>query len=304
MVDKIKFIVDNANLNKTILEEKFFESKFPSQNGNRTYVFRNNVIEDDAESDDDSENANDKKYRKYLYIKYIVYKTPKRLPNVDYIITNELIIHRNLRKDWLGEGRLADLGYKSFVKAINKYAHLFGVGEAKFWNARVTKVELGLTLRLNSNMRGILSCLDSFNGITEKNIYGSNGIGFIGENFSISIYDKIERMINNNEIVAKNKKNLIEKVLKNNYFLRFELKVEKVSGFYRSDFRNRINFLREIRDNWDKLGEAVLNLYYDINYIDVLSPEVQETISGKATTEMSKFLVYTAIQSIGKDNFY
>ena len=154
MVDKIKFIVDNVTLDKTILEEKFFESKYPSKNENEkkekdivTYVFKNNKTEDDIEDDsEDSDNLDDKKYKKYLYIKYVVRKKPKRLPNVDYEIKSELIIHRNIRKDWFGEGSSKDLGFENFVEVIKKYADLFGIEEKKIWNARVTKVELGITL--------------------------------------------------------------------------------------------------------------------------------------------------------------
>ena len=306
MVDKIKFIVDNVILDKTILEEKFFESKYPNKKGNVTYIFRNNVTEEDDIQEDDSEDSNANKYRKYLYIKYIVLREPKKLPNVEYEIRTELTIHRNIRKDWFGEGSSKDLGSKNFVGVIKKYADLFGVEEKKIWNARVTKVELGVTLKLSSKMKGILSCFDSFKGITEKNIYGENGIGFIGENFSISIYDKLIRLIDNNEIFkkSKNKKRLLKKISKNHYFLRFELKIEKVSGFYRSDFKNRINHLKEIRDNWNFLGKAVLKLYSDINYIDLISPEVQDTIKGQERKPMDKFLKFTGMKMIGADKFF
>lgn len=313
MVDKIKFIVDNANLDKKILEEKFFEQN-PSKNEDEKkekdiviYVFKNNKTEgNDEEDSEDSDNLDDKKYKKYLYIKYVVRKIPKRLPNVDYEIKSELIIHRNIRKDWFGAGSSKDLGYENFIEIIEKYADLFGIEEKKLWNARVTKVELGVTLKLSAKMKGILSCFESFKDITEKNSYGNNGIGFIGENFSISIYDKLLRMVDNNEIFKKSrrKKILVKKLTKKHYFLRFELKVEKVSGFYRSDFKNRINYLKEIRNNWDYLGQAVLKLYSDINFVDILSPEVQEKISGEEKTPMNNFLKFTGIKSIGEDNFF
>jgi hypothetical protein len=320
MVDKIKFIVDNVILDKTILEEKFYET-YSSNNKKKkeneeeeeeeeeneivTYFFRNNKTEDISE-DFDSEDSDDNKYRKYLYIKYVVRKKPKKLPNVDYEIKTELIIHRNIRKDWFGEGSSKDLGFENFIEVIKKYADLFGIEEKKIWNARVTKVELGVTLKLSSKMKGILSCFESFSGITEKNLYGSNGIGFIGENFSISIYDKLSRMVDNGEIFKKSRKKnkLVEKIIKKHYFLRFELKVNKVSGFYRNDFKGRINYLKEIRDNWDYLGQGVLRLYSDINFIDILSPEIQERFRGKEKTQMNEFLKFSGIKAIGEDNFY
>lgn len=153
MVDRIKFVVDNADLSDEILNEKFFKSR-PNKEGTIVYTYKNNHIEEDINEDetDDDKVILKSRYSKYLYVQYVQYKISKRLPNVDYNVKNKLIIHRNIRKDWFGNGRLADLGYKSFVKKINSYAEEFQIDNKRLWNARVTKIELGVTLRLPIKM--------------------------------------------------------------------------------------------------------------------------------------------------------
>ena len=310
MVDRIKFSVDNALINEEILKRQFFEG-ITNKDGNKFYLYKNNFVEDDEvdetqSSEETEKNLSDPRYKKYLYIKYVVYGKPKNLPSNGYSISSELIVHRNLRKDQFDEGTIADLRYNNFLKVIEKYIKKFDIDEKVFWNSRVTKLELGVTLRLSSKMKGILSCFDNFNGLAHKNIYGNDGISFVGENFSVSIYNKLRKMEKNGELFrnSTNKKMLIEKVTKNNYILRLELKIEKVSGFYRDSFSGKINRLKGIRDNWNYLGKALLDIYSDINYIDIISPEVEDTISGKERMPMNRFLQFKGIQSIGVDRFF
>ncbi|AYN00103.1 hypothetical protein [Chryseobacterium sp. 3008163] len=189
---------------------------------------------------------------------------------------------------------------------INRYGDEFQVDSKLLWKARVTKVELGLTLRLPIKMRGILSCFNSFSGLSDKNIYGKDGVSFIGTNFSVSFYDKIEKMRVNDElfIKSKNKKKLVERVTKKNYFLRFELKVEKVSGFYNSIFDGKINHLFKIRDNWNYLLRSLGSLYQQVNFIDVISPEVVDLIVGEESTPMDNLLKFQAIKNITPDVFF
>lgn len=300
MVDRIKFSVDNASLGPDILEKMFYPGR-KKKNGNTVYQYQNNYVND--EDDDDTEKL---KYQRYLFIQYKVYADPKPLPGNSYLTRNELIIHTNLRKDQFGQGTVKDLRFIDFEEVIRKKVGKFGISEKMFWNARVTKLELGVTLQLKSKMKGFLSCLDNFNGITHKNIYGDDGISYVGENYSVSLYNKLEKMWKNKELFpnTSNKKKSKEKVSRKNYLLRFELKIEKVSGFYRSSFRGKIDRLKDIRDNWNYLGKALLDLYADINYIDILSPEVEDTINGQELKPMDKFLKYQGIKAIGEDKFF
>lgn len=146
MVDKIKFVVDNAKIPEDILKKKFFSAI--NKKGSKEYLYKNNFVEEEeGEKDLPTENSTDRtayenRYKKYLYIKYIVYSSPKKLPNNNYLIRSELIIHRNIRKDRFGEGTVHDLSYLGFLKIIDKYISDFGIDEKTMWNARVTKIEL------------------------------------------------------------------------------------------------------------------------------------------------------------------
>lgn len=306
MVDRIKFSVDNCVISEEILNKKFFK-KMTTKNGS-VYLFKNNFNEEEEDEDENEpvKYTYNQKFKKFFYVKYYTYKKAKKLPNNEYEIKTELVVHRNIRKEFFDEGKTNDLKYDNFLKVLENIKIEFDLKDKDLWNSRVTKLELGATLRFKKNMRGILSCFDSFNGLTEKNIYGNDGIAFIGENYSVSIYDKLERMSKNGELFkeSKNKIKLKDKVAKNNYFLRIELKIEKVSGFYRSEFKNKINRLTHIRDNWNYLGTALYGLYSQINYIDVLSPEIEFLISGEERTPMNNFLKFKGMQSIGTDSFF
>ena len=62
-------------------------------------MYKNNFVEDEeSEKEISAEDSIEKtsyenKYKKYLYIKYIVYSSPKKLPNNDYLINSISVQH-------------------------------------------------------------------------------------------------------------------------------------------------------------------------------------------------------------------
>ncbi|AYN00104.1 hypothetical protein [Chryseobacterium sp. 3008163] len=79
MIDRIKFVVDNADLSEEILNRKFFKNK-PNKEGTIIYTYRNNYIQDEDPTDDEADDRKNKlesKYSKYLYIQYVLYKKSK-----------------------------------------------------------------------------------------------------------------------------------------------------------------------------------------------------------------------------------
>ena len=78
MVDKIKFVVDNAKIPEDILKKKFFSAI--NKKGSKEYLYKNNFVEEEeGEKDLPTENSTDRtayenRYKKYLYIKYISLK--------------------------------------------------------------------------------------------------------------------------------------------------------------------------------------------------------------------------------------
>lgn len=310
MVDRIKFSVDNSNLSESVLK-KHFHTPINSK-GSKLYYYKNNFNAEGDEGDEDSDgtvifNSYDLKYKKNLYIKYVVYAKPKGLsgnPNAN--IRNELIIHRNLRKEIYGEARADDLNYGKFKKAIDKYSSMFGIEESRMLKARVTKIELGVTLRLKKNMEAIIPCFVSCQNLPEKVMYGNTGVSFIGENYSVSFYDKLKRILDNKETLKNQKRRSINepKLRKNYFWLRYEIKIEKVSGFNFGNYKESISTIKKVLDNWNLHADMLYKMIGNVEFVDFLSPEIEVDLKGKSHGALDKLLMFHGINYIGKEKFF
>jgi len=315
MVDRIKFSVDNANLQDAILKKLFFDPI--NSKGSKIYYFKNNYNSDEEEDDESSidDNEDDSiiyssyeaKYKKNLYIKYIVYAKPKGLsgnPNAN--IRNELIVHRNFRKDFYREAGIDDLDYEKFKDVIFKYATMFQIDEGRMLKARVTKIELGVTLRFKSDMEAIIPCFVSCDNLPEKVVYGNTGVTFIGGNYSVSFYDKLKRMLDSGDIMRNQRRRAIHEpmIRKNNFWLRYEVKIEKVSGFNFGNYKDSMNTLKRILDNWNSLGDMLYKMYENVEFVDFLSPAIEIDIKGKSYGALDKLLIFTGIKTIREKEFF
>lgn len=313
MVDRIKFSTDNANLSESVLKKHFFDPI--NSKGSKIYYFKNNY---DIDEDEDDENFNNEdssiiysssesKYKKNLYIKYIIYARPKGLSgNPKANIRNELIVHRNFRKDFYGEFSINDLDYKKFKDVIYRYASMFEIDESRMLKSRVTKVEFGVTLRLKSDMEAIIPCFVSCDNLPEKVMYGNTGVTFIGGNYSVSFYDKLKRMIDSRDIMRNQKRRAIREpmIRENNFWLRYEIKIEKVSGFNFGNYKDSMNTLKRILDNWNLLGDMLYKMYGNVEFVDFLSPAIEVDIKGKSYGALDKLLIFTGIKAIREKEFF
>lgn len=308
MVDRIKFSVDNANLSHIILSKYFFGPI--NSKGSKVYYLKNTQNFDGEGDDEDNlitNNDYDSKYKKNLYIKYYVYDKPKGLSsNQNVKIGNQLIVHRNFRKEFYGEARIDDLDYKKFKEVIYRYAAKFQIDESRMLKARVTKVEFGVTLRLKSDMEAIIPCFVSCENLPEKVMYGNTGVTFIGGNYSVSFYDKLKRILDSRAMMKNQKRRAIHEpmIRKNNFWLRYEIKIEKVSGFNFGNYRDSMNTLKKILDHWNTLGDMLYKMYGNVEFVDFLSPQIEVDIKGKSYGELDKLSTFTGIKAIGEKEFF
>lgn len=307
MVDRIKFIVDNANLSHIVLNEHFFGPI--NSKGVKIYYYKNNqnVDEEDDENKLITYNDYDSKYKKNFYIKYYVYDKPRGLAsNQNAKIGNQLIVHRNFRKEFYGEARIDDLDYKKFKELICRYAAKFQIDESRMLKARVTKVEFGVTLRLKSDMEAIIPCFVSCENLPEKVMYGNTGVTFIGGNYSVSFYDKLKRILDSRAMMKNQKRRAIHEpiVRKNNFWLRYEIKIEKVSGFNFGNYKDSMSTLKKILDNWNALGDMLYKMYGNVEFVDFLSPQIEVDIKGKSYGELDKLMTFTGIKTVGEKEFF
>jgi len=217
MVDRIKFYLENIIISEAVLG-RIFTKRFKKK-GTRYYIADYNKMSFMSEltPEDFQEppkvtflikslvKENYKNY-KNLFICYAVKKGMK---------SGRLTIHQNIRKDFISyknESAFKDLDYFDFVEIINLYADEFEIPRNIFWKATITQIELGVNLRFNITMSSILSSISQMNGTSETNRVVNSAVTFRNKKYELSIYDKLSRASQQNEVFRGQNKNIISEV--------------------------------------------------------------------------------------------
>ncbi|WP_312765769.1 hypothetical protein [Epilithonimonas sp.] len=335
MIDKIKCYAEDVRLSDEILKTKFKKS-YNSRNGNEVYLFdhfnsifvKKNKIERSQSIDEEEGYINNVK-RQNLYVLFIRPIGSNK---------GKIIFNQNIRKNWINynhlqfgrgsEGKhlspMYDLKFKDFVKIIDLYADELSIPKNVFWNATITQLELGANLKFDTrirkgkklvgtmNLNKMLSCFGRLKNVEEKHTYGSYGICFKAKNFELSIYDKLNRIVNTREIFKKSGERIKSKnrlkLSRVAFFLRYELRILSMSHFNQSAFENRIGTLKELKDNWNEVLIALFETTEDIEFYDFLSPEIETELmmTGLKSKGLEKFknlMIYNGLKMIGYQNF-
>lgn len=336
MQDKIKFQIENLRMDDHILETKFIKGSKLSRYGNEVFlfnyhksIFKKKLIQNDINNKTDESNYLEDSKNQNMYVLFIRKEGES---------SGKLIFKQNIRKNWILYTRLQsnelqndekypsvmhDLQYSDFVEIIEVWANELQIPKNIFWSGKVTQIELGVNLmfktktKINSgferlSLNKILSCFGSYKNVEDKYMYGENGVCFRAQNFELSVYNKLRRVVYNNEIFTCNsdssKKAMCEKINQVAYFMRYELRIKKVSGFNQSAFSGKIETLKQIKDNWNLLAKALFNTTEDLTFDDVLSPEIEHDLLVAGLESKSKkifkdFLIYSGVKLLGFDTF-
>ncbi|MFC7356468.1 hypothetical protein ACFQO1_02110 [Jejudonia soesokkakensis] len=276
MVDKIKLILDNIELsNEAFGKFKFFST---AKNDKRIKVFKRFIKNDSR-----------------LNIEYKEYKISLTLLSNEKLSNNKLIIEGNFRKWYFGTDNISDLNKKKFCNVVSQVAKKIGIEQNVLWNARVTKLETGVTVKLKEKHRGIVNCIFSYKNF-RKNTYDNSGVEFKGENYDVIFYDMLRRMFNRKHKLERQYK----KLTKSNFFFRYEIQVHKVSGV--DMFKEKANTLLKIKNNWKYLGQNLITTLDNVKFVDVISPSQFMELKGATKKPMTDYLTYKGIESIGMEN--
>lgn len=337
MQDKIKFYIENLRIDKSILDNKFIKSHKLSKHNNEVFRFnyKNSIFKKKLSHNDFEKKADESPYLEDSKSQnmYVLFIKKKDEP------FGKLIFQQNIRKNWINFTRIQiskgllktrkypsvmhDLQYCDFVEIIEVWAHELVIPKSIFWSGKVTQIELGVNLMFKTktkveagferlSLNKILSCFGSYKNVEEKHIYGENGVCFRAQNFELSVYNKLWRVVQNNEIFTltseASKKTMYEKINQAAYFMRYELRIKKVSGFNQSAFSGKIETLKQIKDNWDLLAKALFNTTEDVTFDDVLSPEIEHDLlvaglESKSLKIFKDFLIYSGVKLLGFDTF-
>ena len=178
--------------------------------------------------------------------------------------TSRLRINGSLKNWYFGENSKKNLTRTEYMKCIKSIARKIGVETKTLIQAKITKIECGITVKTNSNSSNFIDNFIWYKGferIKEK----ESTLYFRGKSYDLILYDKLA------EIIAKSKK-IRNNVVKNNFissgnFFRFEVKVKKVSGI--NFYKQHANSVGKVIKNWDKILFKTQTTFKAIEYIDM-----------------------------------
>lgn len=286
MYDKLKLSLD-----KIALSEQAFSSFTlfgRAKKNNKIEVYKryiNNVSVKQDYEQPDAEHTSSEKYRIVLTL----------LRDNEYN-KSKLLVEGNLRKWYYGKHNIRDLNKKDFCLSVRMLAKTIGIEENLLWNASVTKLETGVTLKLKEEHRGIVNCIFDYKAF-RKNTYDNSGVEFKGENYDVIFYDMLRRVFN-----QKNKlERTYKKLTKKNFLFRYEIQGHKVSGM--DMFKGKANTLLKLKTNWKYIGTNLINTLNQVKFVNTISPMIYLDIKGGNKTQMTNYLTYKGIESIGLENF-
>lgn len=208
--------------------------------------------------------------------------------------TSRLRINGSLKNWYFGENSKKNLTRTEYMKCIKSIARKIGVETKILIQAKITKIECGITVKTNSNSTKFIDNFIWYKGferIKEK----ESTLYFRGKFYDLILYDKLA------EIIAKSKK-IRNNVIKNKFmssgnFFRFEVKVKKVSGT--NFYKQHANSVGKIIKNWDKILFKMQTTFKVIEYIDINAREKEINFKKLSISDYNKYLKFKGIKGNG-----
>lgn len=204
-----------------------------------------------------------------------------------------LSISGSIRKWYYQENSRKDLNHTEFVDCIRLLADEIGVRESELWNAKVTKVEVGVTLLVDKKFKGIKDCFARYRNASRYEIGDDITTIYFGfGNYKLKIYDKYLEMNKRRNLDSYPYNEVNERL----HFPRLEIVVNKVSGT--PFFKSKANTLRKIEENWDEILKEFRKRFGNINFVNVLTHENGLREIG-SYADFRNFLAYEGINNYG-----
>jgi len=209
-----------------------------------------------------------------------------------------LSITGSIRKWYFQENSKKDLKLDEFIKCLKKIANILYVDYEVLLKAKVTKLEIGITLSLPPHLRELKNCFISY-GHSERKEYNNDTLYFNYQNFKLVIYDKYLE-INGIDSVEKKAMmtNVQKKVYNARYFFRFEISIKKMSG---TNFSEKYDTIAKILKNWNELAITINEQINAIKFLDALSEDKDFEINTKK--QLDRFLIFKSMKEITINDF-
>ena len=179
--------------------------------------------------------------------------------------TGKVDISGNLRKWWFADrSKLRDMNIGDTRKALKLIAKRLGI---TFFEL-VTKfkyayLELGGNVKMRPESKNIIQGIYGYPRL-ERMMYRSSSVYFTGTKYSILFYDKLLEMSDNGEI----SKRCYKKLSKHLFVMRYELKINAISGYKHYD---KIKTPFDLLKNWGFIVDEWNEVIHRLIPVDVLS---------------------------------
>lgn len=179
-----------------------------------------------------------------------------------------ITIRNSFRKWYYGTDSLQDFCQSDLNDCMDLVSGKLCISSDFLRDFRIYQMELGLTHEYKKSMSNIMLSIIEHQNLKKQLRVDNETVSFIGDNFTLSCYDKGAEVTN--------KKSLKEKLHlpDDKFYLRTEIKITKVSGV-----QVAVDKFHTIGDLCNNLGEAhdyLLKEIRRLSFIDCISPALTE----------------------------
>lgn len=204
--------------------------------------------------------------------------------------TGKVNISGNLRKWWFADrSRLRDMNIGDTRKAFKLIAKRLGITFYKLITEfKYAYLELGANVKMRAESKNIIQGIYGYPRL-ERMMYRSSSVYFTGTKYSILFYDKLLEMSDNEEI----SKRCYKKLSKHLFVMRYEFKINAISGYKHYD---KIKTPFDLFKNWDFMVDEWNEIIHRLIPVDVLSKI--RVISDRSLTPTQMFEYFSVMGMI------
>lgn len=207
-----------------------------------------------------------------------------------------VVIDINLRKWKSGMNAFPDLYKKDFVDVIEGIGEKLCKDKNALWGFKVSAIEIGFNVQLPLTYKGIVDSYGSYK--TFRRIwYEGETMCFEGkDSYSMIIYDKGEEIVKKlNSKKSKKKPLPMEKLNSRGFWLRYELKTNKLSKV--SELSDIANEPGKINKNWNAILDILHAKIKKLKYVENTVPSHLINFEGKNLTDLKNYFIAVGVIS-------
>jgi hypothetical protein len=219
----------------------------------------------------------------------------------DVTLKTAIEFNGSIRKWYFGKNTRQNLTKKQLEECVKLLSAKIGIRTTDFLNAKVTKLEVGVSVLLKSEFRDVINCFAKYRTFTREvnktTVYlkGKETIDGKESNFKYKFYDKYLEINKNDKNFSADKKKI--NVQNKFYCFRFENVVTKVSGV--PYYKTNANTLFKILENWEELNYNLIEHITKIHFVDLISDERITNPNELGKRDLEKYAQFLAIKRNG-----